>query len=84
MECSKRIGKIIRENALEQTKRKRGREFDTGLVLSGLGTTWPTWREERSGDQNKNSPCDVNALQNKWVTRIRDMIAQDEYAWLIP
>ena len=62
-------------------KRKRNgeMEFDLGLALIGLRTTWPRGREERSGDQYQNSPCDVNALQNKWVTRIRDMIAQDEY-----
>ena len=35
----------------------------------------------RSGYQYQNSPFDDNALQNKWVTRIRDMIAQDEYGW---
>ena len=32
-------------------------------------------------DQHPNSPCDIIALQNRLVTRIKDMITQDECDW---
>ena len=32
------------------------------------------------GDQHQISPCNINALLNKVVMRITDMIAQDEFA----
>jgi len=31
-------------------------------------------------DQQKISPCNINALQNRVVMRIMDMISQDEFA----
>ena len=64
---------------MEQTEKKPGLEFDPGLALIAAFEQLGLEREKRSGDQYQNSPCDVNALENKWVTRIRDMIAQDEY-----
>ena len=30
-------------------------------------------------DQHQISPCNINALSNKMVMRIRDMITQDEF-----
>ena len=31
-------------------------------------------------DQHQISPCNINALQNRVVMRITDMITQDEFA----
>ena len=31
-------------------------------------------------DQDQISPCDINALYNRVVIRIKDMIIQDEFA----
>ena len=33
------------------------------------------------GDQHPISPCNINALQNRVVMRITDMMTQDEFAW---
>ena len=32
-------------------------------------------------DQYQNSPCDISALQNRLVMRIKDMITQDTKSW---
>ena len=40
MDALKRIQKIIRENALEQKKKKPRLKYNPGLALIGLRTTW--------------------------------------------
>ena len=32
-------------------------------------------------DQHQISPCNINALENRVVLRIMDMIKQDEFTW---
>ena len=52
--------------------------LDDDLVKGLLAWTFNPLNPE--SDQHQISPCNSNALQNRVVMRIIDMIAQDEFA----
>ena len=50
------------------------RPFDSHPSIGALNPLSP------KSDQHHISPCNINALSNRVVMRIRDMITQDEFA----
>ena len=50
------------------------RPFDSHPAIGALNPLSP------KSDQHQISPCNINALSNRVVMRIRDMITQDEFA----
>ena len=50
------------------------RPFDSHPAIGALNPLSP------NSDQHQISSCNINALSNRVVMRIRDMITQDEFA----